>query len=132
MTISLRPAGRQPLSARQTGWGRRTDGGVLAPDVVDHDRGHEERDDVHEARRWGCVSGARKNGAARARTRLEDEGAADVDVARVADGLDALRPEQRAHDERGRRAHAVERAERDRHGRGARAEEEEEGNGRRR
>jgi hypothetical protein len=50
------------------------------------------------------------------RTRLEDECAADVDVARVADGLDALvGAQQRADDERGGLAHAVERAERDRH-----------------
>ena len=31
---------------------RRTDGGVFAADVVNHNGGHDDGDDVDEARRW--------------------------------------------------------------------------------
>lgn len=51
------------------------------------------------------------------RTWLEDERAGDLDVAAVARGLDAaVRADERADDERGRLANAVERAELHPHG----------------
>ena len=79
-----------------------------------------------ERGQWTTASAARKNRKEKeqrqhiqrreqrgtGRTWLEDEVTGDLDVARVAGGLDALlRAEQRTHDERGRAADVVERAE---------------------
>lgn len=64
---SLRSDTRIPGKER-----RHTNCGELPPYVQDHDDGHDEGDDVHNARRA-----------------LEDDGVRELDVARVAVGLDA-------------------------------------------
>jgi hypothetical protein len=51
---------------------RRTDGGVFAADVINHNGGHDDGDDVDEARRWQkSVNVSFSCGHEAPRTRLE-------------------------------------------------------------
>lgn len=90
-----------------------------------HHEDHQQSAHMEERRRWRSVESAWGRDEAERDaelTRLENESIADLDVAGVADGLDAVAgaAEERTHHERRLGANPVERAEREsliRHGR---------------